>query len=58
MTTDVHAMQAQQTADYERGKADGAAQERARIVAILRAAHPWALAWGLADRIERGEAGE
>lgn len=43
---------------YNEGKADGAAQERARIVALLRAAHPWSLAWGLANTIERGEAGE
>ena len=29
---------------HDKGLADGAAQERARIVAILRAAHPWRFA--------------
>lgn len=58
VVSDVHAMQAQQTEDYERGKADGAAQERARIVGLLRERNEWEAPGDLADRIERGEAGE
>lgn len=43
---------------YEDGLATGAAQERARIVTLLRAAEPWTLSSMLADRIERGEPGQ
>ncbi len=40
---------------YNEGRDDGAAQERARIVAFVRKRHRGT---GLADLIERGEAGE
>lgn len=43
---------------YEDGLADGAAQERAKIVKWLRARHPWVTMANMAGRIERGEAGE
>lgn len=50
-----HAQPVESVTAYKDGVVDGAAQERARIVAFVRKRHRGT---GLADLIERGEAGE